>query len=192
MGRPEAEPAVIRLATEDDAEAMGGIAQRSCAATYRGIVPDPVLDEWIAEAPASWRTALAAIGPDSPARVWVGQRDANVLGYATTSPAKDTWLPPPDGAGELTNLYLDPDAIGTGLGRQLYEHAVTDLRERGFDPLVVWAFRDNPLARRFYPRMGLVIDVADHHWVLGGVPCPIVRFRRDWSATAPSGAADQA
>lgn len=192
MGRPEAEPAVIRLATEDDAEAMGGIAQRSWAATYRGIVPDPVLDEWIAEAPASWRTALAAIGPDSPARVWVGQRDANVLGYATTSPAKDTWLPPPDGAGELTNLYLDPDAIGTGLGRQLYEHAVTDLRERGFDPLVVWAFRDNPLARRFYPRMGLVIDVADHHWVLGGVPCPIVRFRRDWSATAPSGAADQA
>lgn len=192
MGRPEAEPAVIRLATEDDAEAMGGIAQRSWAATYRGIVPDPVLDEWIAEAPASWRTALAAIGPDSPARVWVGQRDANVLGYATTSPAKDTWLPPPDGAGELTNLYLDPDAIGTGLGRQLYEHAVTDLRERGFDPLVVWAFRDNPLARRFYPRMGLVIDVADHHWVLGGVPCPIVRFRRDWSATAPSGAADRA
>lgn len=192
MGRPEAEPAVIRLATEDDAEAMGGIAQRSWAATYRGIVPDPVLDEWIAEAPASWRTALAAIGPDSPARVWVGERDANVLGYATTSPAKDTWLPPPDGAGELTNLYLDPDAIGTGLGRQLYEHAVTDLRERGFDPLVVWAFRDNPLARRFYPRMGLVIDVADHHWVLGGVPCPIVRFRRDWSATAPSGAADQA
>jgi hypothetical protein len=69
---------------------------------------------------------------------------------------------------------------------------VTDLRVRGFDPLVVWAFRDNPLARRFYPRMGLVIDVADHHWVLGGVPCPIVRFRRDWSATAPSRAADRA
>jgi GNAT superfamily N-acetyltransferase len=192
MERPEPEPAVIRLATEGDAEAMGGIAQRSWAATYRGIVPDPVLDEWIAEAPGSWRTALAAIGPDGPARVWVGERDGRVLGYATTSPAKDTWLPPPDGAGELTNLYLDPDAIGTGLGRQLYEHAVADLRERGLNPLVVWAFRDNPLARRFYPKMGLAIDVADHHWVLGGVPCPIVRFRRDWSATAPSRAADRA
>ena len=54
-----------------------------------------------------------------------------------------------------------------------------DLFERGFDPLVVWAFRDNPKAQRFYPRMGLAIDVPDHDWVLGGVPCPIVRFRGD-------------
>jgi GNAT superfamily N-acetyltransferase len=186
MASPEPEPAVIRLATEDDAEAMGRIAQRSWAATYRGIVPDPVLDEWIAEAPAAWRTALAALGPEGPARAWVGERERRVLGYATTSPAKDTWLPPPDGAGELTNLYLDPDAIGTGLGRQLYEHAVADLRERGLNPLVVWAFRDNPLARRFYPKMGLAIDVADHHWVLGGVPCPIVRFRLDWPLAQPA------
>ena len=189
MASPEPEPAVIRLATEDDAEAMGRIAQRSWAATYRGIVPDPVLDEWIAEAPAAWRTALATLGPEGTARAWVGERERRVLGYATTSPAKDTWLPPPEGAGELTNLYLDPDAIGTGLGRQLYEHAITDLRKRGFDPLVVWAFRDNRRARRFYSRMGLVIDIADHHWMLGGIPCPIVRFRRDWAAAAPSGAA---
>ena len=89
-------------------------------------------------------------------------RDGSIVGYATTSPAKDTWLPPPAGAGELTNLYLDPDVIGSGVGRLLYEHAVDDLRERGFDPLVVWAFRDNPRAAAFYPRMGLAIDVADH------------------------------
>ena len=55
-----------------------------------------------------------------------------------------------------------------------------DLRERGFNPFVVWAFRDNQRARRFYERKGLVIDVPDHDWVLGGVPCPIVRFRIDW------------
>jgi GNAT superfamily N-acetyltransferase len=188
MAEAERSPTVVRAAVVDDAEAMGGIAQRSWAATYPGIVPDPVLAEWIAEAPEAWRTALPAVTPDSPARIWVGEREGRVLGYATTSPAKDNWLPPPDGAGELTNLYLDPDAIGTGLGRQLFQHAVDDLRERGFDPLVVWAFRDNPLASRFYPKMGLVIDVADHHWVLGGVPCPIVRFRHDWRPAAPSAA----
>ncbi len=169
----------VRLATIDDAEAMGGVAARAYEATYRGIVPDPVLDEWIAEAPSTWRSAFENRAPDSPGRAWVAFRDGSIVGYATTSPAKDTWLPPPAGAGELTNLYLDPDVIGSGVGRMLYEHAVGDLRERGFDPLVVWAFRDNPRAAAFYPRMGLAIDIADQHWVLADVPCPIVRFRGD-------------
>jgi len=42
---------------------------------------------------------------------------------------------------------------------------------------VVWAFRHNTRARRFYEARGLVIDVPDHAWVLADVPCPIVRFR---------------
>jgi GNAT superfamily N-acetyltransferase len=185
MATPEPAGTTIRLANAYDADALGGIAQRSWTATYQGIVPDPVLDEWITDAPQSWREALTNRPPDSPARAWVGERGGIVAGYITTSPAKDTWLQPPDNAGEVTNLYIDPKEIGSGLGRLLFEHAVDDLRERGFNPLVVWAFRDNPQARRFYPKMGLAIDVADHQWVLGGVPCPIVRFRLDWPAAEP-------
>jgi len=169
----------VRIAAPDDADALGGISGRAWDATYRGIVPGPVLEEWITGAAASWHEAFTTRAPDSPARAWVAERDGVLLGYATTSPAKDNWLPPPDGAGEVTNLYLEPAAIGTGLGRRLYEHAVSDLRERGFNPLVIWAFRDNHRARRFYERMGLAVDV-EHHWLLGDVPCPIVRFRVDW------------
>jgi GNAT superfamily N-acetyltransferase len=171
----------IRLATADDAAALAGIGGRAWNLTYRGIVPDPVLDEWIAGAEDGWRDAFAAHGPDSPWRAWVADTGGAPLGYLTTSPAKADWLPPPDGAGEVTNLYLEPDAIGTGIGRLLYEHAVGDLRQRGFNPLVIWAFRDNARARRFYERMGLAVD-ASTDWVLGGVPCPIVRFRLDWPA----------
>ena len=167
----------VRLAEAVDADALGAVSGRAFDATYRGIVPDAVLDEWIGDGGASWRAALEHRPPDSPARAWVAERDGTLIGYATTSPARANWLPPPDGAGELTNLYLDPDVIGTGVGRLLYDHAVADLRERGFDPLVVWAFRDNQRARRFYEARGLVIDVPDHAWVLAGIPCPIVRFR---------------
>ena len=59
---------------------------------------------------------------------------------------------------------------------------MADLRARGFNPFVVWAFRDNHRARRFYEGKGLAIDVPEHDWVLGDVPCPIVRFRVDWPA----------
>lgn len=167
----------VRLAEPADADALGAISGRAFEATYRGIVPDPALDEWIRDGGASWRAAFEDRPPDSPSRAWVAERNGAVIGYATTSPARSNWLLPPDGAGELTNLYLDPDVIGTGVGRLLYDHAVADLRERGFDPLLVWAFRDNHRARRFYEGRGLTIDIPDHAWVLADVPCPIVRFR---------------
>lgn len=174
---------VIRGAESPDIAALGRISQRAWELTYRGIVPDPVLDEWIATAPQTWHDTLMAADPASDSRRWVGERAGVMLGYATTAPGGSTWLPPPDGAGELTNLYLDPDAIGTGLGHALYEHAVLDLRERGFAPFVVWAFRDNQRATRFYLARGLRQD-AEHDWVLGDIPCPIVRFRADWPASA--------
>lgn len=181
MGSPEATASVaIRPAAVEDADALGRIGGRSWEATYRGIVPDPVLDEWIAMAAASWVAALGSTPPDSPARAWVAVLGDLPVGYATTAPARDRWAPPPDGAGELTNLYLDPDVIRRGVGRRLHEHAVADLRARGFDPLVVWAFRDNARARAFYERMGLIVDIDDAVWELGRVPCPIVRFVRSW------------
>ena len=190
-GTADAAPAVtVRPARFEDIEALGGVTARAYAAAYPGIIPDAVLEEWVADAPSMWvrwREAVEERPADHPARAWVAERDGVIIGYATTTPAKDEWLPPPEGAGELTNLYIDPDAIGTGVGRALYRHAVDDLRERGFNPLVVWAFRDNPKAQRFYRRMGLAIDVPDHDWVLGGIPCPIVRFRIDWPDQTATG-----
>lgn len=176
---------MVRAAQVADADALGSIAARAWEATYRGIVPDPVLDEWIAGFTENWRRVLAERPADSPSRAWVAERDGRILGYLTTSPAKDEWVPAPAGAGEVTNLYVDPDVIGMGVGRLLYEHGVGDLRERGFDPLVIWAFRDNARALRFYERMGLAID-AETDWLLGGVPCPIVRFRLDWPGPGPA------
>jgi ribosomal protein S18 acetylase RimI-like enzyme len=178
------EPATLRRATAADVDAIAGVGERSWRATYPGIVPDAVLDEWIESAPAGWRQAFAGQPSENPWRTWVAERDGVIIGYATTTAAKSDWLPPPDGAGELTNLYLDPGAIGRGIGSALYDHAIEDLRARGYNPLVVWAFRDNERAIRFYEHKGLVIDVPDHDWVLGGVPCPIVRFRIDWPVTA--------
>jgi GNAT superfamily N-acetyltransferase len=170
----------IREATLADADELGRISGRAWEATYRGMIPDGVLDEWIASAGDGWRQALEHPEPDSSTRSWVAVRDGALLGFAVTSPARSNWLPPPEGAGELTNLYLDPDAIGSGVGRPLFERAAGDLRDRGFNPLVVWAFRDNLPAQGFYEHMGLTIDVPDHAWLLGGVACPIVRFRLDW------------
>ena len=186
MGTPERTAATVRAATAADADVIADVGIRSWESTYRGIVPDAALAEWMEENHRAWRDLFANRPPDGPGRVWVADLGGRVVGYATTTPGKDNWLPPPQGAGEITNLYLDPEVIGSGVGRLLYEHSVADLAARGFDPLVIWAFRDNHRAVDFYQRMGLTIDVPDHAWLLAGVPCPIVRFRGPLaSARAP-------
>jgi ribosomal protein S18 acetylase RimI-like enzyme len=169
----------IRAGAPDDVDALAGVSGRAFAATYPGIVPDEVLAEWIETTEQMWRGGFEKSDADPSWRVWVAQRGDDIVGYVTTSAGKDWWLPPLEGSGEVTNLYLEPSAIGSGVGRALFAHAIEDLFQRGFDPLVVWAFRENHRALRFYERMGFAIDVPEHDWVLGGVPCPIVRFRRD-------------
>lgn len=55
--------------------------------------------------------------------------------------------------GELGNMWVVPSAIGTGLGRALYEHALTAARREGFTRLDIQA---DPNAEGFYLAMGAV------------------------------------
>ncbi|HET7572566.1 MAG TPA: GNAT family N-acetyltransferase [Gaiellaceae bacterium] len=70
----------------------------------------------------------------------VAEGEAYLLGDGFAILAGDT----------LTHLYVHPDAIGSGIGHALFEHA-TRLRPGGFD---FWVFRQNERARWFYEAHG--------------------------------------
>jgi GNAT superfamily N-acetyltransferase len=55
----------------------------------------------------------------------------------------------------LWHLYVHPDALGTGVGHELFEHVIAQ-RPRGFD---FWVFQANDRARRFYEAHGAVAAV---------------------------------
>ncbi len=76
-------------------------------------------------------------------RVIVAERDGVILELLSMGGE------PPD--AELMDLFIEPDAIGTGLGRRLWEHAVKSARERGFRSLQL---ESDPHAEPFYVRMG--------------------------------------
>jgi GNAT superfamily N-acetyltransferase len=102
-----------------------------------------------------WREYLADLPPDD--RVWVIEADAAVAGFARTGPCPDADAPL--GAGEVHGLYVEPGLIGTGLGRTLFAHAVSDLADR-HPAVVVWHFVGNDRAARFYERAGFALDGA--------------------------------
>jgi GNAT superfamily N-acetyltransferase len=76
-------------------------------------------------------------------RVTVAECDGRVVGFYAL--AGD----PP--AGILADLFVEPDHIGTGVGRALWEHAMAAARTLGFARLTLEA---DPGAEPFYPAMG--------------------------------------
>ncbi len=52
---------------------------------------------------------------------------------------------------ELTDLFLDPPAIGHGMGHALWDHAVTTARNKGY---LQMTWESDPNAEGFYVRMG--------------------------------------
>ncbi|TCO59512.1 GNAT family N-acetyltransferase [Actinocrispum wychmicini] len=76
-------------------------------------------------------------------QVIVAERGERLLGYYQLGGT------PPD--GELVDLFVEPDAIGTGLGRRLWDHATSAARKRGFRTLEL---ESDPHAEAFYLHMG--------------------------------------
>jgi len=127
------EPIVIRAARRSDAERLSAIAFRAKA--HWGY--DAALLEL-------WRPDLtftiASIAEDE---VFVAERAGEALGVVALSYAGDV--------AALEGLWIDPPAMGEGLGRRLFARAVAAARTRGARALVVEAA---PNAEGFYLRMG--------------------------------------
>ena len=56
-----------------------------------------------------------------------------------------------DDGVHLDHLWIIPEAMGRGIGRALFEHAVAQAKDRGFNSLKIEA---DPNAESFYQRMG--------------------------------------
>lgn len=177
----------VRLATPADAPTIADIHIHGWQTTYRGLVPDAVLDGLSMERrTAGWREALerqllafAAEPATAHDRTWIVEAGDRVVGFAASGPGRAESAPPPTGAGEVHAIYLAPEARGVGHGRTLFEHVVSDLRGRAFDPIVVWVFEANPVARRFYEAAGFHADGARYTIDFDGVPIDEIRYRRD-------------
>ncbi|MGP3910072.1 GNAT family N-acetyltransferase [Nonomuraea sp. 10N515B] len=124
---------LVRAARADEAELLSKLTFRSKA--YWGY------DKTFMAACREELTVLAS--QVEARRAMVADQDGRVLGFVTVEGD------PPE--GELGMLFVEPDAIGQGIGRLLFEHAVAGARGLGFARLVIEA---DPHAEPFYLAMG--------------------------------------
>jgi len=125
-------PAIAtRRAEAADAPAVAELYLRSFKATYA--FPPAHTDDEVRD----W--VRARLVPDMG--TWVALDGDSIVGFMTLSP------------GWLEQLYVDPDRLGQGIGRQLLDLA----KERQPDGLLLWTFQVNDRARRFYERNGFTV-----------------------------------
>jgi GNAT superfamily N-acetyltransferase len=144
-------PLRIREAETKDAEAVARVHICAWQAAYRGQLSDDYLDGLSVDERLPNTRAMIE-GATADLRVWVAEDEDGVVGFAVTAPSEDADADRK--TGELYAIYLQPERVGTGLGRSLLEHAIGDLRSRGFQTATLWVLETNEQARRFYEIAG--------------------------------------
>ncbi|MBQ1044751.1 GNAT family N-acetyltransferase [Micromonospora sp. C32] len=151
---------------------MARVHVRCWQETYRGLVPDAVLDDpgFPAARERFWTAALTDERYRDN-RAAVAERDGELVGIAMSGPALDAaaaW------ARQLYVLYVYAADHGTGAGDALLR-AVIDPAESA----ALWVADPNPRAQAFYRRRGFVADGTTQ--VENGVrEIRMVRAVRSW------------
>ncbi len=146
-------PLTVRPARAEDVAQMARVNVRCWQETYRGLMPDAVLDDpsFTAARERFWTAALTDERYREN-RVAVAERDGELVGIAMSGPPLDagaTWV------RQLYVLYVHAADHGTGAGPALLE-AVVDPEE----PAALWVADPNPRAQAFYRKHGFVADGA--------------------------------
>ena len=169
----KAQGVIIRPATVDDAPGIGVVHVRSWQATYRGHMPDEVLDGLDPQQRAAgWRRYLDAA--ESQRQALLVADDGGVIGFVSVGASRDADLPE---SGELFAIYVHPEHLGRGVGRDLMVAGLDALRAHGFTDALLWVLDGNETARAFYESGGWVADGSSKRDESMGFAIDEVRYR---------------
>lgn len=150
--------AIIRSASQDDAEALGALGRQTFIDTFVAdvgfAIPYPA-DDLTAFLDASFSADTIRSKLKEPGTAWwVAERDEDLLAFANTGP---NTLPHPDAKpshAELRRLYVSKAAQGLGLGTRLL-HVSLDWMEANTDgPLWIGVWSGNLKAQKLYEAYG--------------------------------------
>ena len=153
---------MIRPATPKDAESIAAIHVHSWQETYRGILPDPLLDGLsVGVRSSQWYKLL--ITPQGPL-VFVDEDKGTLTGFIAGAERREKLLTQD---AEISALYVARKAQRKGIGTALMQQLAIGLRERDLNSLCLWVLDGNEGARKFYEALGGAL-IGERKENLGG------------------------
>jgi ribosomal protein S18 acetylase RimI-like enzyme len=147
----------IRYADIKDARLLGWIHSESCRETYKDIIPDNVLRKispkqrgvYFYRALLYKTQEIAIIHEDEKPAGFIALRRR---GYKGLGDEKKQM--------QIYRIYFLPSFWHRGLGTELINWSLEELKKRGYKKVNLWVFKDNINARKCYEKLGFKQDGA--------------------------------
>ena len=149
LGRLDLDRFALRTATLTDAVEIARVQTASWQTSYRGILPDSILDTMDTARRASMRREILLDG-DALNLVAYDTTFGDLVGFCNAGRSRRQGA----GVGELYEIYIVDRAKRFGLGRDMFEHVTDWCRANRMTAMIVWVLDNNHHARRFYEAMG--------------------------------------
>ena len=138
----------IRRAIPEEADVLSEIA---ISAKQHWRYPEHWMQIWIPQ--LTFTPEYFEMNPS-----WVAEQDKTPIAFYT--------LLDRDAKAWLENMWILPEFIGRGVGKQIFEHALSQARERGWKSLQLEA---DPNAAGFYEKKGMR-KIGETSYELDGQP----------------------
>ncbi len=144
---------IIRPSISADAYDFAYVLCESWKAAYKDIITPEEMEK---NTDIEKRTALfKKIIPSGKGQFYIAYDNCNPCGICSTCPSRDKDM---QGYGEVVAIYTLPEYWGKGIGKQLMNTAFAGLKAQGFTKVMLWTFKENTRARRFYEKCGFTFD----------------------------------
>lgn len=142
---------IIREATKKDISEMSRVHVNTSRTTYRGILPDDILENLTYEKREhSWHQVFNNAQKDSNFTYIAEDESGQILGFANGGIERSD---NPFYQGELYAIYILESHQQKGIGRELVRVVAERLSQMEIYSMLVWVLADNP-AYCFYEKLG--------------------------------------
>ena len=142
-----------RLAKTTDTAALAKILCDSWRSAYKNILtPENMEHNTKLESRTTMFEMIIKSGVGS---TMIAFSNGNLCGMVSFGESRDAEL---SDFAEIVAIYTVEDCWGTGVGTQLMELALSEIENQGYNNVLLWTFKANARARRFYEKHGFVLD----------------------------------
>ncbi len=154
-----------RAPISDEAQTLADLGRDSFVATFGHLYAPQDLALFISQSYTAAHVSSEMANPKM--RYRIALLNGKMIGYCKVGFGVTLDYDPGDrNIVELKQLYLLPDAQGTGAGQALMDWAFMQASDAQADAMILSVYHDNPRAQRFYQRNGFT-KIADTYFMVG-------------------------